>query len=223
MRKSRLCPRADCAKCPSFDQRLPVAEPGQVVFKDLVDDRSVVAMGSLGVASALDPTPLSFVRNGVDPFVPAAQVVRAGFEDLDRIEDLEALTLALRDNNVQPVCDCARRLLDAVAEAPWPGPAIAARAIVAEKPPLLTPKKVKAPGCRKPAPVNIFQAFEEAWGPVAGAPKLLEDARAGERQEAGAEERDRLRGLPGLAGAVQRMVWGDSDDDLDRMIELEVS
>jgi hypothetical protein len=223
MRKSRLCPRADCAKCPSFKQRLPVVEPGEVFFKGLVDDRSVVSMGSLGVAGALDPTPLAFVRNGVDPFVPAAQVVRPGFEDLDRIEDLETLTLALRDNDVQPVCDCARRLLDAVAEAPWPGPAIAARAIVAEEPPLLTPTKVKAPGCRKPAPANIFAAFGEDPAPVAMAPKLFDGVSQDERPNPGAEERDWLRGLPGTAGAVQCAVWGDSDEELDQFIDLETS
>jgi hypothetical protein len=219
----RLPPREACTTCPYYPRRLRFELPGQPNFKELVENHSAVSMVDKGHASALDPTPLAFVRNGVDPFVPAAQVVRPGFEDFDRIEDLETLTLALRDNDVQPVCDCARRLLDAVGEAPWPGPAIAARAIVAEEPPLLTPTKVKAPGCRKPAPANIFAAFGEGPAPVAMAPKPFDGVSQDERPNPGAEERDWLRGLPGAAGAVQCAVWGDSDEELDQFIDLETS
>lgn len=223
MRKNpifRLPPREACLTCPHFSRRLRFELPGEPSFKDLVEDHSVASMVVKGLAGALDPTPLPIVRLGIDPFSPVAQVVQPGFEDLDQIEDDETLTLALRDIGLQPVCDCARRLLDVVAGTPWPGPAIAARTVVVETKALPPPNKVKGPGCRKSAPVDLFAAFGEDSAPVAIAPTSRDGVQE-EGLDEGAEERDRLRNLPGDAGVIQRLVWGRDDDELNLMLELE--
>lgn len=102
-----------CHGCP-YGHRRPLANMipesiGAEPFLDLVES-----------GAAPEPLRLQKARTGIDLVDGPHQAVDPGWADFAQIEDLAERAFALIMNDVSPVCQCARRLLESVSHETTP-------------------------------------------------------------------------------------------------------